>query len=194
MAVEQDLALVAQVVAVMRRLCPKSGRDGVVSLMGRSATVRARQLNWEKVRVRFNFCQAVRLGLFGLLGLAAAAQAAEYRCQGRIKHHCSSDGCVSETEGFQHAEQFFYHSDGPALGACLWTVCYSGMTQQHVAADDGQTVIVGQLTPEHSPELYAPMLITLTLAANRQFTATGQHQGGAVVVTHGQCEQLAASG
>ncbi|MFZ5843616.1 MAG: hypothetical protein ACOY3E_12050 [Pseudomonadota bacterium] len=192
MAVEQDLALVAQAVAVMRRLCPKIGRDGVVSLMGRSATVRARQLNRGR-GVHFNFGLAARLGLFGLLALAAAGQAAEYRCQGRIKQHCSSDGCVSETEGFQHAEQFFYHSDGPALGACLWTVCYSGMAQRHVAADDGQTVIVGQLTPEHSPELYAPMLITLTLAANRQFTATWQHQGGAVVVTHGQCEPLPAS-
>lgn len=148
--------------------------------------------------MRSNFCLAAGLGLLALLGLAAAGQAAEYRCQGSIKHHCSSDGCVSEAEGFQHAEQFFYHSDGPALGACLWTVCYSGTAQRFavtdVAADDGQTVIVGQLTPEHSPDLYAPMLITLTLAANRQFTATWQHQGGAVVVTHGHCEQLPASG
>lgn len=138
-------------------------------------------------------CRIGVVGLLGLMAVTVTAQAAEYRCQPSVKHHCSNDGCASETEGFQHAEQFFYNSDGPALGACLWTVCYAGKAQRFVTADGTVTTVVGQLDPEHSPELYTPMLITLTLDGDHQFTATWQHEGSTVIVTHGHCQELAAA-
>lgn len=113
--------------------------------------------------------------------------ATEYRCQPTVKHYCDAERCTTETEGFQHAESFFYNSDGPALGACLWTNCYGGTASRFVSADGGQTTVIGQLAPEHSPDMYSPLLVSLTIDKQMNFTAMWQYQGGAVTLDQGRC-------
>ncbi len=119
---------------------------------------------------------------------SSLAGAAEYRCQPTVKHYCAADGCTTETEGFQHAEGFFYNSDGPVLGACLWTNCYTGTASSFVSADGAQTTLIGQLVPDHSPEMYPPLLISLTLDKQLTFTALWQFSGGGVTLDLGKCE------
>ena len=122
------------------------------------------------------------------ISCASVAAASEYRCQPTVKHYCAADGCTTETEGFQHAEVFFYNSEGPALGACLWSNCYAGKASQFGSADGKQTTVIGQLAPEHSPEMYSPILVSLTLDREFTFTAIMQYRGGGVTLDHGKCQ------
>lgn len=124
-----------------------------------------------------------------LLACSSVVVATEYRCQPAVKNYCSIEGCTTETEGFQHAEVFIYNSDGPALGACLWTNCYTGKASQFISTDGEQTTVVGQLEPEHSPEMYSPMLVSLTVDKQLGFTAIWQYSGKGVTLDHGKCEK-----
>lgn len=131
--------------------------------------------------------RAFSLAVLGLL--PAAVLADSYRCKPVTKHICTSNVCLTETEGFQHAEVFFYNADGSTLGACLWTNCYDGKAHQFVSADGEQTTMVGQLLPEHSPEMYAPLLVSLTIDKQLAFTAIWQYSGSGGTIDHGKCEK-----
>lgn len=117
------------------------------------------------------------------------AMAIEYRCQPSVKHYCAAERCTTETEGFQHAETFFYSSVDKTLAACLWTNCYGGKAERFVSADGEQTTVIGQLAPDHSPELYSPLLMSLTLDKQLAFTAIWQYAGGGVTLDHGTCQE-----
>ncbi len=123
-----------------------------------------------------------------MLMLSSAANATVYRCQPMVKHHCKADGCATETEGFQHAEVFFFNSDSNVLGACLWTNCYTGSSSQFASADGEQTTVIGLLTPDHSPEMYGPVLVSLTMDKQLRFAAVWQYSGEALTADHGKCE------
>ena len=125
--------------------------------------------------------------VLGLLSTAAVAEA--YRCVPVAKHLCTPSACVTETEGFQHAEIFFYNSDGLTLGACLWTNCYTGNAHRFVATDGEQATLIGQLQPDHSPEMYAPLLVSLTVDKNMAFTAIWRYSGSGLTIDHGKCEK-----
>lgn len=116
-----------------------------------------------------------------------SVDAQEYRCQPAVKHYCNAESCATETEGFQHAESFFYNSEGPALGACLWTNCYSGKANRFISSDSEQTTIIGQLAPDHSPDMYPPMLISLTMDSKMAFTAIWQFSGESLTIDQGKC-------
>lgn len=151
---------------------------------------RLRWLNFDTVSLEM-CCKGIflmRSVASGLLLFTMAAAADEYRCQPAIKHYCSATSCVTETDGFQHAEIFFYNSDGPTLGACLWTNCYFGAASQFTSADDEQTTVMGQLQPDHSPEMYPPILISLTLSRQLDFTAIWHYSGATITLDHGKCE------
>ncbi len=48
---------------------------------------------------------------------------------------------------------------------------------------------MGQLTPDHSPEMYSPLLVSLTLNKQLNFTAVWQFSGNGLTLEQGQCEQ-----
>lgn len=137
--------------------------------------------------------QNVRLTVHTMIGLLAAfplaaTSADNLVCRPSSKHHCDADGCARETEGFQHAEVFYYHHEAKVLTACLWTNCYSDTVSVFVAPDKTQTSLVGWLPPDHSPDMYPPMLITMTIDSEHRFTASWQHQGNGITLDHGICK------
>lgn len=119
---------------------------------------------------------------------SAVPNASDLVCRPSSKHYCDAGGCARETEGFQHAEVFYYHHEAKTLTACLWTNCYSDTVSVFISPDKTQKSLVGWLPPDHSPEMYPPMLITMTIDNDNHFTVSWQHQGNGVTLDHGICK------
>lgn len=115
------------------------------------------------------------------------ANANDLVCRPSSKNFCAAEGCTLETEGFQHAEVFYFHDDAKVLTACLWTNCYSGQAFVHLGPASSEKSVFGILQPDHSPEMYSPMLVTLTVDSDNHFTASWQHSGKGLTLDHGIC-------
>ena len=124
---------------------------------------------------------------FGTLFFAGPAFADSFACKPSAKNDCSIAGCTLETEGFQHAEAFYYNNDGPAIGACLWTVCYTGKANRFLSSDGKQTTLIGQLDAEHSPQMYPPLLVSITIDQQLRFSAIWHFSGESLTIDHGVC-------
>ena len=125
--------------------------------------------------------------LFGTSFFADPVFADSFVCKPSAKNYCSIEGCTLETEGFQHAEAFYYNNDGPAIGACLWTVCYTGKATRFLSGDGEQTTLIGQLDAEHSPQMYPPLLVSITIDQQLRFSAIWHYSSESLMIDHGVC-------
>lgn len=124
---------------------------------------------------------------FGSSFFSVSAFADSFVCKPSAKIDCSIAGCTLETEGFQHAEAFYYNNQDPAIGACLWTVCYTGKANRYLSSDGKQTTLIGQLDAEHSPQMYPPLLVSITIDQQLRFSAIWRYSGESLTIDHGAC-------
>jgi hypothetical protein len=113
--------------------------------------------------------------------------AQNYDCTPVVQFSCSKDKCDKTTENFQHAEHFYYNKDSRKLSACLWTNCYSGTATVLEYKDSGEFTAIGKLKPDHSPNNYNPMIISITIGKQGNFNAIWGYGSQGLTFDMGKC-------
>lgn len=138
-------------------------------------------------RIAHSGCQAAVLVALVTPAFATAQPGKILHCSPAVQYVCDRESCGRSTEGFQHAESFTYDPGSRVLSACLWTNCYSAKARRFESAAGKETTIVGLLPAEGRPKHYPPVLVSLTIDANRNFVAVWQYTGQGLTFDQGRC-------
>ncbi len=121
------------------------------------------------------------------LPFAGVSSAEPVRCMAQVQYACDRERCDRTTEGFQHAQTFAYDTASGLLSACLWTNCYSAKSTVLPAHEGTETTFIGKLVAEHQPDLYPPLLVSLTVDKHGNFVAVWQYTGQGLTFVQGTC-------